>query len=384
MSSWAVPDEMEIARALSAVGEPTLRRLFFEELENPEWLGPLARFGTFADPGIVETDEGFKAWPWPEGNYLLRVAPDRPAEVTLLLKKLTASKNPWVQRMLVDIAAALPVEYLIELVPGIAKLLESRPDRVDERQVANLIERMLDEGKTKEARKLLGVIFSPLPGDEEEMALGPRRRISSPIDDYWYKELLARLTPRVARLGLDGLKLAAGWLIRAVEIRTGGIPDDGFGIWRPSIAPDPQNAGLYEIDDALIDTVRDVGVAVTRASRTREAIDFLYGSPGSLIRRIGVEVAASAVEDGADEVLAVGDEMLRDETLLGLDARPEYAHLARVLVPCLTEDQLEEWTQFVLRGAWLPSEESLRRVAAWPDNDPSTVDSKEIDQQRHG
>lgn len=381
MSSWAVPEETDVARTLSAVGEPTLRRLFFHELENPEWLEPLARLGAFADPGVVENDDGYKAWPWPEGEYLNRVASDRPAEVTLLLKKLTASENPWVQRTLVDIAAALPVEHVVELIPGIAKLLASRPDRIDERQVANLIERLLDAGKRKEARKLLTVIFSPLPGDEEEMALGPRRRISSPIDEYWYKELLVRLAPRVAMLGLDGLKLAVGWLIRAVEIRTDGMPEDSFGIWRPSISQHPQNEGLYEIDDALIDTVRDVGVAVTQASGTREAIDFLNGRRG-LVRRIGVEVAASAAENGAHEVMAVSYEMLLDESLLDLDARPEYAHLARVLVPHLTKEHLEEWTQFILLGTWLPTEESLRRVAAWPDNDPDAVSVEQIEQQQ--
>lgn len=382
MSSWAVPEEMEVAKTLSAVGEPTLRRLFFHELENPEWLEPLAQLGVFADPGIIETDDGYKAWPWPEGDYLRRIAPDRPVEVTLLLKKLTESNNPWVQRTLVEIAAAVPVAQAIQLVPGIVKLLASRPDRVDERQIANLVERLLDEGKLREARKLLGVLFSPIPGDEEEMALGSRRRISSPIDDYWYKELLARLAPRVASLGLDGLKLAVGWLLRAVEIRTTDLPEDSFGIWRPSIGPHSQNAGLYEIDDALIDTVRDVGVAVTRASGTREAIDFLNGRQSFLVRRIGLEVSASSVEDGADEVMAVSYEMLLDDSLLGLDARPEYAHLARVLVPRLTNEELEEWTQFILRGSWLPTEESLRRVAAWPDNDPATTSSEEIDRER--
>jgi hypothetical protein len=382
MSSWAVPDDAEVARTLSAVGEPTLRQLFFRELENPEWLKPLARLGVFADPGIIETDDGYKAWPWPEGNYILRIAADRPAEVTVLLKKLTSSKNPWVQRTLVEIATVLPIEYGSELVPGIAKLLATGPDRVDQRQVANLIERMLDEGKHKEARKLLGVIFNPLPADENEMVVGSRRRISSPIDDYWFKELLARLAPRLAGLGLDGLKLTVGWLNRAVRIRTDGMPDDSFVASRPSIGPHPQNAGLYDIDDALIDTVRDVGVAVTRASGSREAIDFLNRSRSPLVRRIGIEVAAAALESGTTAATAVGYEMLRDESLLGFDARPEYAHLARVMVPRLAKEQLEEWTQFILRGSWLPGEENLRRMAAWPDNNPSSVSSEEINQQR--
>src|SRR5258708_7482211 len=121
MSSWAVPEEAEVARTLSAGGEPALRRLFFNELENPEWLAPLAKRGVFADPGLVESQEGYRAWPWPEGDYLLRVAPERPAEVTALLKEVADSDNPWVQRALVEVAAVLPVADLAALVPAIAR-----------------------------------------------------------------------------------------------------------------------------------------------------------------------------------------------------------------------------------------------------------------------
>jgi hypothetical protein len=382
MRSWANPDEAEVARTLSAVGEPTLRRLFFQELENPAWLAPLTKFGAFADPGIVDSNDGYRAWPWPEGDYLLRIAAERPAEVTALAQKLTDSRNPWVQRTLIDIAAVLPVEHLMQLVTGVAKLIQGGPDRVDVAKVATLIERLLDNEKRNEARRLLVAMFSPVAGDEEEMAFGSRRRISSSIDDYWYKELLARLEPRVVGLGLEGLKLVAGWLIRAIEIRSGGRSEDSYSIWRPSIGPHGQNTGLYEIDDALIDTVRGVGFAVSRAAGTREAIDFLNSRKQFLLRRIGVEVAASAVDDGNDAVLAAGCEMLLDQTLLALDARPEYAHLARALVPRLSEQKLEEWGQFLLGGTWLPSEDRLRRLAAWPEGDADAVSSDQVERER--
>jgi hypothetical protein len=382
MSGWPKPTEGEVAKALSAIGEPSLRRLFFRELANPEWLKPLARLGAFADPGITETDDGIRAWPWPEGDYLLRVASEEPTRVTELIKKLADSKNPWVQRMIVEIAAALPLDQLVRLVPEIAGLVQAGPDRVDETTVASLIERLLDNDRRKDARKLLGAMFNPIPGGEEEMGFGRRRRISSPVDEYWYKELLARLAPRLATLGLDGLRMAAGWLTRAIEIRADGLPDGSYGIWRPSIAPHGQNAGLYEIDDALIDTVRDVAYQVTTSSGTREAIDFLNSAHTFLGRRIAIEVAALAASHASDEVRAAGYDLLLDPTLLDLDARPEYTHLVHELVPNLSEEQLEQWRQLIMGDTWLPSEDRLRRLAAYPDDNVDSVTTEQIERER--
>jgi len=383
MSPWSNPENAEVARTLSMVGEPSLRRLFFQELENPEWLLPLTELGVFADPGIVETDDGYRAWPWPEGDYLLRIAPDRPVEVAQLAIGLIGSRNPWVQRTLIEIAAALPVEHVVQLVPGLTDLLEGKPDRVDQLKVAILIERLLESGKRKEARRLLTALFRPTAGDEETMAFGSRRRISSSLDDYWYRELLERLAPGLVGLGLKGLKLLASWLIDATEIRSEGRADDVYSIWRPSIGSHEQNSGLYEIDDALIDAVRDVGIAVTRALDTREPIDFLNSRPQFLLRRIGVEVAAAVLDDDhGRSLIDVGNEMLLDQSLLEIDVRPEYAHLARVLVPQFRELRLEQWSQFILGGGWLPSAEQLRRLAAWPDGDIGAVTSEEVNQER--
>lgn len=382
MTRWSKPDEAEVARALSAVGEPALRRMFFRELENPEWVGPLAKLGVFADPGVIETDQGLQAWPWPEGDYLLKVAAQRPAEVAELLSKVSDSQNPWVQRRVVEISALLPLDQAAPLVPAIVKLIQAGPDRVDETKVAELIERMIENGKTKQARKLLSALFSPVAGDEEEMVVGRRRRVSSSLDDYWYKELLGRLIPRVAELGLDGLKLVAGWLNRAADIRSEGGSRGGQGVWRTSIGAHEQNSGLYEIDDALIDAVRDVGAAVTKAAGTRDAIDFLNGQPSFLLRRIATEIAASQAEGESSPVRSASFEMLLDPSLLDLDARPEYAHLARVLVPQLSDDEVEQWTQVVLGDAWLPADDRLRRVVAYPDSEVESVTTEELEREK--
>jgi hypothetical protein len=382
MNSWAAPQDSEVERTLSAVGEPALRRLFFQGLQNPEWLAPLTKLGVFADPGVSDTDDGRTAWPWPEGDYLRSVAADRPAEVAAVLARLTDSANPWVIRTLVDTAATLPVEHLNQLVPGIAKLVEQGASRVDPRKVASIVELLMDANEQKKARKLLNSLFKPSRGPEEVMAFGTRSRVSASMGDYWYKELLLQLSPRIVAQGMDGLKLAVGWLIAAIEIRANGESERFYGIWRPSIALHTQNSGLDEIDDALIDLTRDVGVAVTLASESREAIDFLNSRNSFTARRIAAEIAASVGDSGVDNLRTVGKEMLCDPSLLDTDARPEYAHLANVLARCLTHAELDRWTNFLLDGEWLPDVDLLRRTAARRANDPSAVSDQEIDRER--
>ncbi|MDQ4214744.1 hypothetical protein [Microbacterium capsulatum] len=382
MSIYEVPDDGEVERTLSAVGEPALRRLFFQELENPEWLAPLTRLKAFSDPGVAETDEGIMVRPWPEGDYLRTIAVARPAEVADVLVDLGGSRNPWVLRTLVDIAAELPIDQLVQLVPGVILIIQGGASRVDEVRIAVITERLIGAGKRKDARKVLTALFSPVPGDDEESVFGSRTRISSAIDDYWYKELAVRLAPRIAELGLEGLKLATGWLMRAVEIRLGEEAGRVFGIRRPSIAPHNQNNGIHDIDDALINLVRDVGVAVTQASGSREAVDFLNERSCFLVRRVAVEVAATAFDFNSDELVAAAAALLCDASLLDHDARPEYGRLAEAVMPHLSDKQLDNWTDLIVGGTWLPDEDRLRRMAAWPDGDPDAVSQAEIDQQR--
>lgn len=384
MTIWIAPQAGEVERTLSAVGEPALRRLFFQELENPEWLAPLASLGVFSDPGVVETDEGVTAWPWPEGDYLRRVADEHPQEVAALLQRLTDSENPWVVRTLVDIAAALPVADLVKLVPGIAGIVRRGASRVDESRLAVIVERLLEADERKQARKLMDALFGPVSGGEEEMAFGTRTRIASSIDDYWYKELLGRLTSKIADLGIEGLKLSTGWLMRAVEIVTDGEEAQSMGIWRPSIEASDQNTGLYDIDDALVDLVRDVAASVSHDLASCEAVDFLNSRDDFLVRRIAVGLVATLAgsETCPEDVLAAGVAMLMDASLLDIDARPEYARLAESVAPRLSQTEADDWASFLLDGRWLPSEDRLRRMAAWAEGDPDAITDDDISKEK--
>jgi hypothetical protein len=65
---------------------------------------PLEALGVFKNPPEPQTDaEGVeRVLPWPEGDYLVRIATVRPEKVAALLKPVASSRNPWVQRAVIS------------------------------------------------------------------------------------------------------------------------------------------------------------------------------------------------------------------------------------------------------------------------------------------
>ncbi len=62
---------------------------FFEKLSSPLWIGPLAKRGRFDyPPGIERIGNMYRFPPWPEGEYLLRMADVAPEEVAAAIKPI--------------------------------------------------------------------------------------------------------------------------------------------------------------------------------------------------------------------------------------------------------------------------------------------------------
>ena len=105
--AWSSPTEAEVTAALVHTGDSQRRRAFYSELANPNWLEPLARKGAFTRaPGPQATEEGWVQYsPWPEGDYLVRVAPEAPGTVVDILLNLDDQGNPFARRRVVEAAA---------------------------------------------------------------------------------------------------------------------------------------------------------------------------------------------------------------------------------------------------------------------------------------
>ena len=381
MSDWIAPAPADVSAVVGYLVDDNLRRQFFAELQNPTWIAPLDELRAFDDVPQMEVDaEGAtRARPWPEGEYLVRMATAEPDVVAGILVRQPDSENPWVNSVLLDAALALPPAQAAPLAKKVATAVGRGWPWMDADAVVSLAERLVST-HSGTARELLTALFAPRAGSDEVTALGTTTRVAGATDDYWYGELAPRSVPLLSSLGMRGLELAAGWLLKALEI---GADRDGTAyIWRPSIAPHDQNVDIDAVVNALIDTVRDVAVAVG-AESLRRVVDFLEARDRALLRRIAVEAAAQVVERGVNgDVLDVATRLLLDESLLDIEARPEYVHLARTVLPRLPEDDVSAWQTMISGEEWQGPDDLMRRLAGGWDADPDAVTEAEVAQVR--
>ena len=126
----AVYDQLDALLALETPTTGDVRRLyqelpntpitlgyFFDRLVHPGWLGPLEARGFFSapPPPVVDADQGTGGYAhWFAADYLLRMAPLRPAEVAAILAKVPSTENIRVQGQLIDVMIALrPVDRVV-------------------------------------------------------------------------------------------------------------------------------------------------------------------------------------------------------------------------------------------------------------------------------
>lgn len=378
---WVVPTAEDVSRVVGSLVDDNLRRLFFAELQNPNWVMPLAELGMFASAPEVWMDEqgAVRARQWPEGEYLARVAPEEPAAVAEILARIGESENPWINAILLDATRALPPEHANRLVPQIVGAIRSGGAWIDAEVVVRLAESLAAE-YPEAMRKLLAAAFEPKAGGENVTSLGFRIRVDAVIDSYWYAELAPRAATLLAGLGMDGLRSAVRWLMRAIDIASGGSERGDLSyIWRPSIAPHAQNSDIDEVTGALVDIVRDVAIGVAKTGSVREVVEFLEARDRALLRRIAVEASAQSVADEkTGEPLDVARHLVMDESLFDMEVRPEYVHLALATLPLLSEDDLASWRRLMDDERWHGPPDFIRRLAAGWDNDPADVSDDDI------
>jgi hypothetical protein len=382
-ADWVTPEPGEVQVVVGSLADENLKRLFFAELQNPNWLAPLTALGAFAtDPDTWVDEKGLvQARPWPEGQYLLRIAATEPDAVTDLLLKHATSRNPWVHGVVLDAALAIPLAQAARLVPQIVKTLRPGQAWVDAVKVVTLAEAVAIDHPKQTSRLLTGA-FKPKAGGNEVTPLGTRTRVVSSVDSYWFRELAPRIVPLLAGLGIDGLKSAVHWLMQTINIPSNGEPRskyDNSQMWRPSIAPSSQNTVLDEMSDALVDIVLDTSIQIAQDGHLREVVDFLEARDHKLLARIAVETTAQVVAaDPNLEVLAVAGSLLNKEPLLGPDSRPEYVHLALAAIPQLSAAEVAAWQQVIDAQVWQGPDDVMRRITAYGQSEPNDVGDEEV------
>src|SRR5438105_6595596 len=100
---------------------------FFENLKSAAWIQPLAEEGFFREPPRGEETEGggVRFPPWPESQYLARIA-EQVAEAAIdIASKILDTDNPSVHRDLVSLGLKVAPKLSARLVEKVLKWIES-------------------------------------------------------------------------------------------------------------------------------------------------------------------------------------------------------------------------------------------------------------------
>ncbi len=378
MSAWTPPDDAQLALLQAQAARQENRTYFFDRLENPEWVEPLGELGFFdAPPGrLHDREQGtIRFLPWPEGRYLVRMAPVAPDAVFAILQALPPSDNPVSTQTALRIVGALPDGHVVRLVPKVLEWLDVRMVPrfggglvVDAAATISRLARIGQaEMSVRVAKTLLRLepqVAGELPGEFEEAASLMRPEPVGQLSDWAYGQAIEEFLPDlVDAAGLDAVQAFSALLNEALRLRAleGESAEEAShsNIWRPAIEDHAQNFDRG-ITSRLVSAVRDAAVRFASTSaEALEAVVVQLEKATSLHRRIALHVLAHT--DGCEALVTerIADRDLFDDYRL----RHEYAALLRLRFGDAADEARRCFIDWVYDGPELERFRQLRTAS---------------------
>ena len=227
------PSEDNVLQLRKILLRSTQRKYFFNHLSSPRWLPLLAEHDLFTSPPDRELfdDGSWRPRPWPEGEYLVRIAGSDPDGVLKQLVAIPGSNtNPLVWRHVIDAGTKMPGEYASKLVPLVNNAMKSSYPRLFGHRAIDLVKHLASEGESSSftlAEHLLHMIRIPSK-EEDNVQNGISPSIIDSHNEEWMlvridahelSEFLNKAMPQLARFDpIDTLVLLAKRLDRAVNL----------------------------------------------------------------------------------------------------------------------------------------------------------------------
>lgn len=390
--SYRKPTEEEVLAVKLRLNRLQLRRAFYSKLENPHWVSALAREGVFKDPpetkvmpdGLVQSEM------WPEIDYLVRMAPLASRDVADAVLPIVTSSNQWVRRGVMEAATVMDPADVARLVPS----MSAWPDdeladfRIDPRNVATVIVRLLSGGQHARGLQLAEAYFAPRP-PKTRADVGQSEPIAG-IEGYWYKEVLPEVS---LALGRGRIRTLLRWLKSYQEHSksvTRNPSHDSSYIWRPSIRSTKEYSS-HEMGDSLVDELRSAAVA--SLPKGTDPVGMLLDEKQPLLRRIALDVVAEAVEqlaqgkvpDGAApgyhaRLAAIANRILSDSTFVDSSYRGEYLPFVRACLQWRKID-IEPFFEEIRQGP-LSLRDARRESFARGDVTPEQAEQRRNDYRK--
>jgi hypothetical protein len=329
MTNFSIPSQQQVDDAIRQMPTFQLRRVFFEDLQNPHLVRALKKAGQFTSPPEPVTDNtGVREMFWPEIDYLERMAALVPDDVVDVLLEIGRSNNSWVRRGIVSIASTIPANTAARLGPVFRSWYpNSFGWRTDPHHLAAVVCNFLNGGQRRLGVSLANALFRPRANPNDS---GSQVDPVTTMEEYWYEQELPSV---VEALSDDALKVVLPWL-ELFESLSGRVTDQSdfsyFG--RPTIRSRSGNHG--DVEHALIDAVRDS--AIESAKRDPEGtLAALLLSGQLLTKKILFFAFAEAISQSegatASNLVAVVTPLLAQTDSGDAHLRIEYSELVRAV-----------------------------------------------------
>lgn len=286
MPSWKTPTVDEVNNASVALARPGFHGHFFDSLQNPRWLGPLAKAGWFTKaPRPVKTGTRVEFPKWPQSRYLARIAAHAEVHETLasVLTNLDDGENVFVRADIIDAAMQLPPGDAAKLAKRIAGWARGVGAWVVVRKLPEFFVALARGSQRKAALTVLRALIEPLPEPDSKRGLR-WVRTGSGLEAWQFSELLDKeLLEATPQLGLSLVEE----LSRALDMGLDGgatpeeIYSDGSRVWRPRIS---SPRGRNEMCDVLVTAIdRAAEVLLQKRLVTFDQIDALLAQRRRLV-----------------------------------------------------------------------------------------------------
>jgi hypothetical protein len=259
------------------------RAYFFQTLKEARWLRPLVQLGYFSTPPEPlpnPKDGSMTIRPWPESQYLSRVAREKPKDVLELASMLTRTNNLFIHRDLCDAAIELPPSLSAEWVDTELQWLRRQRglDPILPDKLGVLVCHLVSGGQVDAALALSRELFSVKPQPSNAGVREPELRVSI----WQYDQILRKVLPTLFHsAGQRAFDLMADLLESAITTlkEDGSIskPEDFSHIWRRAIeksplhrSQDPKNVLLNALKDGCEQILKAQSIKLTELIRRLE------------------------------------------------------------------------------------------------------------------
>jgi len=317
---------------------------FFDNLDNPKWLPILRARGIFKDPPPTEYgyEEGGKTirYPlWPATTYLLKMTSVNPSVVKEILLEVAETDNANVKGALLDISTALPKAERLFLVDRIKIWLQSEHSMHIATNANNLIRKFLDDGEIGVVIDIAKVLLELRPGHRTPITLTegnvytPSPEPRSRLDEWQYGQFMREEFKKIVELdSRAALSLGADLLndFYAISHPNHLTGDEAYRdysyISRPAIEDHSQNQMHNDLEDHLIEAVRDTALSIieTDPSRLAEIVSDFEQRRWSVFMRLAMYLVAESASPDPEIIKRL---LLNEESFNIPEVNHEYARL---------------------------------------------------------